>query len=110
MSAPALLETLRARGVEVAVNGNRLHIEAPAGVLTPKVLETIRAHKADILKVLRTENASEELPPALIERPGLTFCNDGLWRWRGFIVPTRGTRPVLQKYFEKREASRRLAA
>jgi hypothetical protein len=44
-----------------------------------------------------------ELPPAMMERPGLELCPDGLWRAGGLIVPTKGTRAALKKYLSAKE-------
>lgn len=38
MNAPALLDSLQSRGVQVMPDGNQLLLDAPPGVLTPKVL------------------------------------------------------------------------
>ena len=54
-------------------------------------------------------DGAPELPPALIEIPGLEFCDSGalcgLWLRRiggaCWIVPTRGTMPAYRKYFAK---------
>lgn len=141
MTAPELLRRLEAFGVRIAEVGGELELDAPAVVLTPKVLATVREHKPALLNLLRVQStlavasagameaqstlgvaaadntgtapdadaqSTSEMPPALVERPGLELGEDGLWRWRGFIIPTRGTLPAYRKYFEKRR--RRLAA
>jgi pyochelin synthetase len=47
-----LLSDLTARGVRLQVNGDRLRVEAPTGVLTPEVRETLTEHKAELLQLL----------------------------------------------------------
>jgi hypothetical protein len=60
MTAPALLESLKAHGVTVASNGDRLKLAAPPGVLKPRVLDLARRHKTELLQLLDLENRSRE--------------------------------------------------
>ena len=39
-------------GIEVAANGEQLHIKAPTGVMTLELQGALKAHKADILYLL----------------------------------------------------------
>lgn len=55
MNAKMLLETLRAEGVDLAPDGDRLHYRAPAGAMTPELLKDLAANKAEVLKLLREE-------------------------------------------------------
>ena len=52
-----LLDHLRARGVTIEAVGDRLRYRGPREALSREVIETLRAHKADILRLL-------SLPPA----------------------------------------------
>ena len=52
MTPFGLLRSLATRGVHLEVQGDRLHIEAPSGALTPADIEALKAHKATILKAL----------------------------------------------------------
>jgi hypothetical protein len=56
VSVTELLETLRTRGVEFTVAGDRLRFR-PAAAVTPDELAALRAHKAAVLRVLRAETA-----------------------------------------------------
>ncbi len=110
MNAPELFQRLQSLGTSVAVVGDELEIEAPACVLTPKVLCAVKAHKREIMALLESAGAAPdaqstlraapplELPPALLEMPDLELGDDSLWRWRGFIVPTKGTAPAYAKF------------
>jgi hypothetical protein len=51
MTAPELLADLRARGIRVRVVGDRFRL-APLGVLTPELLEVVRQHKPELLRLL----------------------------------------------------------
>ena len=52
MTAESLLTELRSRGAKLAVAGDRLHIEAPRGTVSPELLVELRAHKAELLRLL----------------------------------------------------------
>ncbi len=86
MNALALLDNLRARGVGMAPDGDRLSLDAPPGVLTPKVLAALAAKKAELLVLLQSESAGPEQPP----REGATWDDARkVWRWRHWIMRTR---------------------
>ena len=53
MTEPALLAELRARDIRVWADGDRLHCDAPAGVLTPELRDHLRQCKSEILEFLR---------------------------------------------------------
>lgn len=52
MTAVALLRELRQRGATVAVIGDRLRIEAPAGRLTPELKTELSVRKPELLALL----------------------------------------------------------
>jgi hypothetical protein len=58
MKAVELIIELQSKGVRLIPKGNRLILDAPQGVLTDDLRETLSTHKAAILLFLRT-NASE---------------------------------------------------
>ena len=60
MSAEALLDDLRQRGVALAARGDRLSVDAPRGALTDQVRAAIAARKADLLTLLEAEAARAE--------------------------------------------------
>jgi hypothetical protein len=49
VTAPALLTTLRARGVTLTPWGDRVRVRAPSEALTDDVREALRTHKAALL-------------------------------------------------------------
>ncbi len=97
MSAPALLDTLAARGVALDLDGDRLKIEAPVGELSDDDRAAIRADKSELIALLLIRRALDELPdvgggaPALSRYPDLHLEPPGVWVWRGFCMPTRAT-------------------
>jgi hypothetical protein len=127
MNAPAFIADLQSRGAVLEVDGARLRV-TPATVLTDADRNAWREHKAAILESLKAASRKEkvrsnsgvlfvesdgvecELPPALIEVPGLEFCDAGalcgLWIRRingaSWIVPTRGTRPSYDRFIASR--------
>jgi hypothetical protein len=54
MNIPTFLAGLHRRGVILTVNGDRLHVEAPAGVLTDDVKAELSANKSTFLSILTT--------------------------------------------------------
>jgi len=52
MTVQALLQDLTTRDVTLTVDGDRLDVDAPDGVLTGELLDTLRANKAELLKLL----------------------------------------------------------
>lgn len=61
MTAEAILERLRVLGARVSLAGDKLHVDAPAGVLTDDLRQAIREHKAALLELLRP---ATPFPPA----------------------------------------------
>ncbi len=57
MNPQALLDGLHKRGVRLRVNGDRLRWFAPVGVVIEADLSALRDHKAEVLAILREEEA-----------------------------------------------------
>jgi hypothetical protein len=57
MTGRALVADLRARDVRLTVAGDRVHVDAPRGVLTAADRAALRRHKAQVLRVLGAETA-----------------------------------------------------
>ena len=57
MTEEALLDGLHRRGVRFRVDGERLRWVAPVGVVTDADLSTLREHKAEVLAILREQDA-----------------------------------------------------
>ncbi len=71
MSASALVETLRARGVNLSAQAGKLVYDAPAGVLTDADRTALREHKAALLALLAPSPLASAPPVATApERPG----------------------------------------
>ena len=54
-AARTLLRDLRIRGVRLATRGDRVHVEAPPGLVSPEAREQLAAAKADVLAQLTVE-------------------------------------------------------
>lgn len=67
-SVSVLLESLRARGIEVSAAGDKLKTVAPKGALTPELVEGLRAHKAELLALLRELPAANHTPSVPMPR------------------------------------------
>jgi hypothetical protein len=52
MTTHELLLSCHAGGIQLAVDGDALDVDAPAGALTPALVETLRAHKGELLAVI----------------------------------------------------------
>lgn len=61
MTAHELLSQLREKGVEVKTSGeDRLVIDAPKGTITEELRSALSARKAELLQILKTEQARNE--------------------------------------------------
>lgn len=49
MNAIALIRQCKATGIQLQARGDRLHVEAPAGSLTPELRQSLADHKAELL-------------------------------------------------------------
>lgn len=68
MSAAPLLRELQAAGVTLSATGDRLHIEAPAGTVTPELRQRIADNKAGLLAELHppTDDSLARLQSVLL--------------------------------------------
>ena len=57
MTEEALLDDLHRRGVRLRIDGERLRWFAPVGVVTEADLSALREHKAEVLVIIREEEA-----------------------------------------------------
>jgi hypothetical protein len=92
-----LLTDCRAHGVRLVLAGNdNLMIDAPRDVLTPDLLERLRAHKAELVALLRPmpdvapdpRVAAQDAPT----EPTTSVCRCGSTTWRD--VPIHDRRSV----------------
>lgn len=101
LTAVALVHEASRRGVDLTADGDRLRVEAPAGVMTPELLEALRARKVEILEELRRQGVP---PPPRIGRCGelvIPFaCNE---RFRWWTAPSAEEREL--RFQRAREAA-----
>jgi hypothetical protein len=67
MTAAELLHDLQSRHIQLWVEGERLHYDAPTGAMTEELLSLVRAHKGELLRLCsgqasRTDPASSPTP------------------------------------------------
>jgi hypothetical protein len=60
MNASALLEDLRRRDVTLEAEGDRLHVDAPAGAITDELRAALVENKGRLLELLAREGRSLE--------------------------------------------------
>ncbi|MCA3748073.1 MAG: hypothetical protein IN808_02915 [Rubrobacter sp.] len=60
MSARTLLEELRRRDVHLEAEGGRLHVDAPAGVITGELWDALIKNKPRLLRLLEWERRKLE--------------------------------------------------
>ena len=53
MTAIALLAEVRDAGIRVSLNGDKLRLEAPRGAVSPSLQARLRAHKPELIAVLK---------------------------------------------------------
>ncbi len=111
MTAQRLLVELHRRDVRAWVDGGKLELEAPPGVLKPAVLDAVRLRKAELVELIQVlpvdASGAPILPPVMLEHPDLDLGDDGLWRRGNFIVPTLGTMPAYRQYCRRKRAELR---
>ena len=74
MNTATLLRDLEERGVRFEAKDGRLRYHAPAGVLTPEIIDELRAHKAELLALL-----------ACLEPPDAQQARDLAAAWRSAV-------------------------
>jgi hypothetical protein len=95
MSAAHLLADVARLGVRLEAHGDRLRYH-PRSAVTPDLAERMKAHKAELLVLLRPMPHAVPAPPAAtIDAPAMppqTVCRCGSTRWRD--VPIHGGQSV----------------
>lgn len=66
MSLPVFLADLRARDIQVWIEGERLQCAAPGGALTPELRHELQQRKGEILQFLRSAEALARQPCAVV--------------------------------------------
>jgi hypothetical protein len=65
MTAAEFLSELRERGIMITAKGDRLHIDAPLGILTPDVHRLLIEKKTELLAILREETDCASNPSVM---------------------------------------------
>jgi amino acid adenylation domain-containing protein len=106
MSLSELLTYLRTHDVQVWLDGERLRLNAPKGVLTSELQAELARHKAGLIEFLRTAEAATRLrlPPILPARRSsalpLSFPQQRLWFLDQLTPNTAAFNIVLTRLFQ----------
>lgn len=74
-----LLDELSARGISLDTSGEKLNVRAPVGSLDDPLRRALRAHKAELLELLRDDRPAA-IPKAPRDQPlPLSFAQQRLW-------------------------------
>jgi hypothetical protein len=83
VTAQDLLHDLATRGVILSADGGHLDVEGPADALTDELIDTLRARKAELLKLLANSRTTKRPRPGSFARPipvrGTRMPSDCLW-------------------------------
>jgi len=66
MTVAELVDALLAMGVAIEVDGEALRYHAPRGAMTPEVKRAMRENKAELLELLRSDEAASSMPPRVL--------------------------------------------
>ncbi|MCV3216658.1 amino acid adenylation domain-containing protein [Plectonema radiosum NIES-515] len=93
MNLHSLLTDLSHRGVKLSANGNSLDIDAPKGVITPELRDSLAKHKAELLTLLQQNGTSttslpkiEPAPESRYEPFPLTDMQYAFWVGRSGVL------------------------
>ena len=75
MNAQGLISQFESLGAQLKRNGERIEVEAPAGVVSAKLLQELRRHKAEVLALLS-------------ERATASFERQEGYEYPKFTIPT----------------------
>jgi TubC N-terminal docking domain len=83
MRALAILQTLRAHGGVVTIDGDDLRVRQCKGILTPELKQLIASEKAAIIALLKAEQAERDAPqPTLTAAVPCEVCGSiERWPW-----------------------------
>lgn len=86
-----LLAELERRNVKLTLSGDKLRLNAPAGVLTPELKEAVRRQKPALIALLEAQEAKRLLQErGWVAIYSKTLGEDILWcRDEKVIIPTR---------------------
>lgn len=60
MSALALMRDLQAAGVVLEARADRLHVDAPTGLITPAIRDSLASHKTKLIAMLASDPAEHQ--------------------------------------------------
>lgn len=69
MNIHLLFHNLAQKDIKLAANGDSLDVDAPKGILTTELRDSIIEHKAEILELLRQNNLNPTILPTIIPEP-----------------------------------------
>lgn len=92
MTAEDVLDLLLGAGIAVMVEGGRLRLEAPRGVLTPEIRAVVGEHRAALLEMLGPPSSGAELRVKLDDLHD--FCQGRGLRLVGLRWPDQGGAPA----------------
>jgi hypothetical protein len=61
MTAAPLIRELNAAGIRLQVHGDRLHVDAPAGTVTPELRQRIADNKAELIDLAGRQSTRDHL-------------------------------------------------
>jgi pyochelin synthetase len=73
MNLHSLLTNLSHRGVKLSANGNSLDIDAPKGVITPELRDSLAKYKTELLTLLQQNGTSTTSLPKIEPAPELRY-------------------------------------
>src|SRR5262244_1577782 len=82
MTAEELLDEMRMLGVRLEVHGDRLHVEAPKGILKPEHREAFATFKPELIALVQASAAELEASRQRLERLDISIAvrDDGVMR------------------------------
>jgi len=83
MTTDEILAYVRQAGIRLEVRGDRLHVEAPVGVVTPQVRDALARHKPALLELLAPSREFVTLSRGIVVPRAAWDFHDSLLR-RGF--------------------------
>lgn len=76
MNVIELLAELRGRGVRLQANGDKLHVSAPNGVVTPQLRASLVEHKTELLAILAVAPLCHDCHGRPIAAGSDYFCHE----------------------------------
>jgi hypothetical protein len=77
MTAMDCMQRLRANGVRLWLDGDRLRYSAPRGMITRELREAVAANRAEIIRQLQDEPSRSLVPELLASFDAIEHCFNG---------------------------------